>query len=240
VVARGRWWRECDFKYEIVIYYKNKTKTETANNLALIARSSYCVAGNNDLRDYESRRSGKKLIVDITGWPSRVYFFAHEVMSVLVHENVSCYLKKFRAIICKNFILCTRHQFGECCRVYNEMYTRTRTVSKGVYTKICTYGGLWSNVLEKTATVDRLTMVNCDSIVWTTSPFVPTRHYSHFVRIRHWHSQETIMWKKNVHYYFTRSDFNNIWTNKLFVHLRIKLFLFLRSRVGGCDRPSSS
>jgi len=32
-----------------------------------------------------------------------VYFFAHQVMSVLVHENCIRYPKKFRALVDKNF-----------------------------------------------------------------------------------------------------------------------------------------
>jgi len=37
-----------------------------ANNLAAIARSSYCMAGNNALHAYDLYRSEKKIIVDIT------------------------------------------------------------------------------------------------------------------------------------------------------------------------------
>jgi len=61
---------------------------------------------------------------------SRIHFFVHEVMSILVHANFLC--KKFRTIISKNFIS-VHNTILVKYRVYNKMYTKTRMVSTGVY-----------------------------------------------------------------------------------------------------------
>jgi len=107
------------------------------NNLAAIARSSYYMTGNNVLRFHESYRPGKKNIVDITGWLPRVYifFFVHEVMSILVYKNCICHPKKIIIIISRN-IISVRDTSLVKYRVYNKMYTKTRLVIKGVHTNL--------------------------------------------------------------------------------------------------------
>jgi len=147
----------------------------------------------NALRAYESYRTGKKIIVDITGQLPCVYFFTHEVMSIRVHRNFICYLQKFRAIIGRNFISVHGTSLVKY-RVYNIIYARTSKVSKGINKNL--YIRPLVKVSRNTVAINLLLLIYCDFIVWKTRLFIHIRHYAHFMHIRSWYSQETICQKK--------------------------------------------
>jgi len=134
-----------------------------ANNLATIARSSYCMDKNIALRAYESYRSGKKIIVDINRLTATCTFFCTRSHVYTCTRQFLCYPKKFRVIIGKNFISVHNTSLVKC-RVYNKQYTRTRMVSKGVYENLC----IRSKVPKNTVAVNLLIIINCNFIVWTT------------------------------------------------------------------------
>jgi len=101
-----------------------------ANHLAATTRSWSPGIMLDDVLTNEAEEKSYRLI--LTCRLPRVRFSVHEVMSVLVHENCLCYSKKFRTIIGKNFIAIHDTSLVKN-HVYDQMYTRTRTVRKGVY-----------------------------------------------------------------------------------------------------------
>jgi len=119
-----------------------------------------------------------------------------------------CCPKKFRAIISKNFISVHGDTSLVKYRVNNKMYTGTRMISTGVYKNLYIpslvkspdkYRG--SPPVNNNILFGRRGAYNCvfrypSCTSRTTRLFVVTRHYTRFLRIRPWYSQETIRRKK--------------------------------------------